>query len=148
MTIVSTEVLNAYSMTATEIRQLMSLFSGQKIPITIFRLNAMNEWSSGNSSGITKAKEFITIAKEYNIDVAIDLHTWYTTWDNSFAGSGSTINSNRTKYISYVQNVITAFSGSNVNAFMVLNEPQARKASAEENQFILDIVKLIINFLN
>ena len=106
----------------------------------ILRLNAMNEYNSGTSSGITKAKEIIAVANSYDIQCSIDLHTWYTTWDNDFRDTASNSATNRAAYIIYVRNVLSAFDNTNVYAFMVLNEPQARTASSSENQFILDII--------
>jgi len=35
---------------------------------------------------------------------------------------------------------LQAFNGYNVNTFMVLNEPQARKATTSENNFILSLI--------
>jgi hypothetical protein len=138
--IVSTELLNFYNMTSSEVSTFLQLLKTQGAPAVILRLNTMNEFQSGTSSGITKSKEIITAASALNIKVCIDLHTWYTTWDTYFRDSASNSSSNRTKYITYVKNVISSFSSSNVYRFMVLNEPQARTASTSENQFILDVI--------
>lgn len=139
-TVVSTELINYYSMTSTEVQTFLQIIDDQGIPMMIIRLNAMNEFQTGTSSGITKAKEIISKANEMGIQVSVDLHTWYTTWDNYFRDSASGYSANRNQYLTYVRNVLTAFSSSNVYAFMVLNEPQARTATSSENQFILDII--------
>jgi len=138
--VVSTELINFYSMTTNEATTFVELLNTQAIPLFIVRLNAFSEWQSGSSSGITKAKQIIEIANSHGIEVAIDLHTWYTTWDNYFRDSASRYSTNRETYITYVTNVLNAFEGSNVYAFMVMNEPQARRASNGENQFILDVI--------
>jgi aryl-phospho-beta-D-glucosidase BglC (GH1 family) len=100
----------------------------------------MYEFKTGSSSGINKAKEVIQEANSRGIQVCIDLHTWFTTWDNYFRDSASNYATYRNQYITYVRNVLSAFSGSNVYAFMVMNEPQARKATSSENNFILDVI--------
>jgi hypothetical protein len=139
-TIVSTELINFYSMTTSEIQTFLNLVKGQDMPLIIIRLNAMNEFQSGTSSGITKAKQIIQEANSRGIQVAVDLHTWYTTWDNYFRDAASNYATYRSQYITYVRNVLSSFSGSNVYSFMVLNEPQARTATSSENQFIINIV--------
>ena len=139
-TIASTELINFYSMTTREVTAFVQLLQTQEIPLFIVRLNAFSEWRSGTSSGIEKAKQIIEIANSHGIEVAVDLHTWYTTWDNYFRDRASRSSTNRAGYITYVRNVLDAFAGSNVYAFMVMNEPQARKASNSENQFILDVI--------
>jgi hypothetical protein len=139
-TIASTELINFYSMTTSEITTFVRLLQTQEIPLFIVRLNAFSEWRSGSSSGIEKAKQIIEIANSHDIEVAVDLHTWYTTWDNYFRDRASSSSTNRERYITYVRNVLGAFADSNVYAFMVMNEPQARTASSSENQFILDVI--------
>ncbi len=139
-TAASTELINFYSMTTGEATTFVQLLQTQEIPLYIVRLNAFSEWQRGSSSGIEKAKQMIEIANGHGIEVAVDLHTWYTTWDNYFRDSASSSSTNRAKYITYVKNVLNAFKDSNVYAFMVMNEPQARTASNSENQFILNVI--------
>jgi hypothetical protein len=139
-TIASTELINFYSMTTNEATTFVQLLQNQGIPLFIVRLNAFSEWKSGTSSGIGKAKQIIEIANNHGIEVAVDLHTWYTTWDSYFDSSASNYANNRANYIKYVKNVLTAFSDSNVYAFMVMNEPQAQTATTSENNFILDVI--------
>jgi hypothetical protein len=139
-TVASTELINFYGMTTSEATTFVQLLQTQGIPLFIVRLNAFSEWRSGSSSGIAKAKQIIEIANSHGIEVAVDLHTWYTTWDSYFRDSASGCSTNRAKYIIYVKNVLNAFADSNVYAFMVMNEPQARKASNSESQFILDVI--------
>jgi hypothetical protein len=109
----------------------------------------MSEGLSGTSPGITPAKNLITIANDHGIDVAIDLHTWHSTsnpstypctWDDGFDDSYSNHEAVRDGYLTYVHNVLTSFSTSNVHSFMVLNEPQAQTASTDENNFILEVI--------
>ena len=139
-TLVSAELINFYSMTTTEVRNFLQTIDNQGLPILTMRLDAMNEFQSGTSSGISKAKEVIQEANSRGIEVCIDLHTWYTTWDNYFRDSASNNANYRNQYITYVRNVLNAFSDSNVYAFMVMNEPQARTASTSENNFILNVI--------
>jgi hypothetical protein len=139
-TLVSTELINFYGMTSTETNQIISILHSQGISIVTIRFNAMSEFTSGSSSGISAAKRVISAAHAQGMLVNIDLHTWYTTWDNYFRDSASNRESYRSQYLSYVRNVISQFSDSDVFAWMVLNEPQARTASSSENQFILDII--------
>lgn len=139
-TVASTELINFYSMTTGEVTTFVEILDAQNISLFIVRLNAFSEWSSGTSSGITKTKQIITTANAHGIEVAVDLHTWYTTWDNYFDDSASNHDANRADYIEYVENVLTSFASSNVYAFMVMNEPQAQTASSSENQFILNVI--------
>ena len=139
-TIVSTELINFYSMTSTEVRTFVQTIDDQGMSMLTLRLNAMYEFQSGSSSGINKAKEVIQQANSLGIQVCIDLHTWFTTWDNYFRDSATKYATYRSQYIKYVKNVLSVFSGSNVYAFMVMNEPQARKATSSENNFILDVI--------
>ncbi len=139
-TIVSTELINFYGMTTSEVQTFIQLIDNQNIPLLIARLNAMDEFQSGTSSGITKIKQVIQEANLRGIQVAVDLHTWYTTWDNYFRDSVSNHDTYRSQYITYVRNVLSAFSDSNVYSFMVMNEPQARTATSSENQFIIDVI--------
>jgi aryl-phospho-beta-D-glucosidase BglC (GH1 family) len=127
-------------MTSSEVQTYLNTIDSQGIPLIIIRLNAMSEFKTGTSPGITKAKQIITEANNRGIQVAVDLHTWYTTWDTYFRDSATNHDSYRSQYINYVKKVLSAFSDSNAYAFMVLNEPQARKATTGENQFILDII--------
>jgi len=139
-TVVSTELINFYGMTSSEVQNFVGIIDDQGIPILTIRLNAMNEFQSGTSTGISKSKEVINAANQRGIQVCVDMHTWYTTWDSYFRDSASNSAGYRSQYITYVRNVIDAFAGSNVYAFMVMNEPQARAASNSENQFILDVI--------
>lgn len=139
-TVASTELINFYSMTTSEVNMFIGLLKAQAIPLVIVRLNAFGEWNRGSSPGIQKVKQIVDVANSQNIEVAVDLHTWYTTWDSYFRDSASGSSSNRARYITYVRTVLGAFADSPVYAFMVMNEPQARQASASENQFILNVI--------
>lgn len=139
-TVVSTELINYYSITTSEIQQFVTLLHNQGITTLTVRINAYNEFSSNSNTAIAKIKAIIPVANAQGISVNVDLHTWYTTWDNSFRDSASNAAANRNTYINYVKTTIAAFNGYNVKAFMVLNEPQARTASTSENNFILSII--------
>jgi cell division septation protein DedD len=139
-TVVSTELINYYSMSTPQIQSFITTLSNQGITTLTLRINSYNEWSSNSNTAIAKIKAIIPVANAQGISVNVDLHTWYTTWDNSFRDSASNAASNRNTYINYVKTTVSAFNGVNVNAFMVLNEPQARTASSAENNFILDVL--------
>ena len=140
--VTSSELINFYSMTSSEVSTFVNIIKNQNFTEITLRLNAMNEWSSEqpSSSGVAKVKEIITACQSVGISVNIDLHTWYTTWDNYFRDSASGSSTNRAKYLNYVRNSISAFEGYPVKAWMVLNEPQARTATSSENNFILSII--------
>jgi len=141
-TVSSTELVNYVGMTTAEVGTFLTICDSQGFTEVTVRLNAFSEWSSEqpSSSYVAKAKEIITEANVRDIDVNIDLHTWYTTWDSYFRDSASNCASNREKYLNYVQASISAFDGFPVKAWMVMNEPQARTATSSENGFILDVV--------
>lgn len=139
-TVVSTELINYYSITTTEIQQFITTLHNQGITTLTVRLNSYNEYSSNSNTGIAKIKAIIPIANAQGISINVDLHTWYTTWDNDFRDSATNAATNRDTYINYIKTTISAFNGYNVKAFMVLNEPQARTASTSENNFILNII--------
>ncbi len=139
-TLVSTELINFYSMTSSEVQTFMTTLHNQGITTLTVRINSYNEFTSNSNTAIAKIKAIIPVANAQGISVNVDLHTWYTTWDNNFRDSASNSAANRNTYINYVKTTLTAFNGYNVNAFMVLNEPQARTASASENNFILSII--------
>jgi hypothetical protein len=139
-TTVSTELINYYRMTNSEVQTFMATLHNQGITTLTLRINSYSEWTGNSNTAIEKIKAIIPVANAQGISINVDLHTWFTTWDNSFRDSASNSDANRNTYINYVKTTLEAFSGYNVNAFMVLNEPQARKASTSENNFILSIV--------
>ena len=102
----------------------------------------MYDWSSQAPAAaeVAKVKTIITTATSLGITINLDMHTWYTTWDSYFRDSASGYAANRAKYINYVKAAINAFDGYPVKAWMVLNEPQDRHATASENNFILNII--------
>jgi hypothetical protein len=139
-TLVSTELINYYSMTNSEIQTFMTTLHNQRITTLTLRINSYNEFTSNSNTAIAKIKTIIPVANAQGISINVDLHTWFTTWDNNFRDSASNAAANRDTYINYVKTTLTALNGYNVNAFMVLNEPQARTASTSENNFILRII--------
>ena len=118
----------------------MTTLHNQGITTLTLRINSYNEYTSNSNTAVAKIKTIIPIANAQGISINVDLHTWFTTWDNNFRDSASNAATNRDTYINYVKTTLTAFNGYNVNAFMVLNEPQARTASTSENNFILNII--------
>ena len=139
-TIVTTELINYYSMTNSEVQTFMTTLHNQGITTLTVRVNSYSEWTGNSNTAIAKIKTIIPVANAQGISINVDLHTWFTTWDNSFRDSASNSVANRNTYINYVETTLQAFNGYNVNTFMVLNEPQARKASTSENNFILSII--------
>lgn len=144
LTVSSTELVNYAGMTTSEVNTFITICANQGFTELTVRLNAFSDWSNGQpaSNYVAKAKEIITAASAVDIDVNIDLHTWYTTWDSYFRDSASDCASNREKYLNFVQASINAFNGFPVKAWMVMNEPQARKATTSESNFILDVVNM------
>ena len=138
----STELINYVGMTTAEVNTFITTCYNQGFTELTLRLNGFSEWSNEQPSSnyVAKAKEIIAEANARNIDVNIDVHTWYTTWDSYFRDSASNCASNREKYLNYVQASINAFNGFSVKAWMVMNEPQARTATTSENNFILDVI--------
>jgi len=104
------------------------------------RINSYDEYTSNSNDAIAKIKAIIPVANAHGISINVDMHTWFTTWDNRFRDLASNAAANRQTYINYVKTTLTALNGYNVNAFMVLNEPQARTASTSENNFILSLI--------
>jgi hypothetical protein len=143
LTISSTELINYVGMTAAEVTTFITTCYNQGFTELTIRLNAFSEWSNEQppSNYVAKAKEIITEANAKNISINIDLHTWYTTWDNYFRDSAPDCASNRNKYLNYVRASIEAFNGFPIKAWMVMNEPQARTATTSENNFILDVIR-------
>jgi hypothetical protein len=139
-TIVTTELINFYSMTNSEVQTFMTTLHNQGISTLTVRINSYSEWTGNSNTAIAKIKAIIPVANAQGISINVDLHTWFTTWDNSFRDSASNSAANRNTYINYVKTTLQAFNGYNVNTFMVLNEPQARTASTSENNFILSII--------
>ncbi len=139
-TLVSTELINYYSMTNSEIQNFMTTLQNQGITTLTLRINSYTEFTGNSNTAVSKIKTIIPIANEHGISINVDLHTWYTTWDQKFRDSASSSASNRNTYINYVKTTLSAFNGYNVNAFMILNEPQARTASSSENNFILTVI--------
>jgi hypothetical protein len=141
-TVSSTELVNYVGVTSAEVNTFLTICDNQGFTELTVRLNAFSDWSNEqpSSSYVAKAKEIITEANAKNISINVDLHTWYTTWDSYFRDSASNCASNREKYLNYVQASINAFDGFSVKAWMVMNEPQARTATASESNFILDVV--------
>ncbi len=142
LTVSTTELINYVGMSIAEVRTFITICDNQGLTELTLRLNAFSEWSNEQPSSnyVAKAKEIITETNAKNIDINIDLHTWYTTWDNYFRDSATNYVTNRAKYLNYVEAAIDAFAGYAIKAWMVLNEPQARTASSSESNFILDII--------
>jgi hypothetical protein len=129
-------------MTTAEVNTFIALCANQGLTEITLRLRAMYDWSNEqpSASEVAKAKTIITAANSAGIDVNLDMHTWWTTWDNYFRDAASDHAANRAKYLNYVEAAIEAFAGYTIKAWMVLNEPQARSATTSENNFILDII--------
>jgi hypothetical protein len=142
LTIASTELVDYTGMTTNEVNTFINICADQGFSEITLRLRAMYDWSNEapSASEVAKAKQIISAANAAGIQVNIDMHSWYTTWDNYFDDSASGYAANRAKYLNYVEAAINAFDGYNIKAWMVLNEPQAQTASTSENNFILDII--------
>lgn len=134
--VATTELLNAYDFNSANIGRWHDLLVSQGIYFYVWRVNAMSEWNRNISPAIDKIREFVEDAEQKGIEIAVDFHTWYTTWDNYLRNSSS----NQQGYIKYVVNTIQALDDLPIVTYMVLNEPQARNATDSENQFIVDLL--------
>ncbi len=110
-TLVSTELINFYSMTSSEVQTFITTLHNQGITTLTVRIGSYSEFTSNSNTAIAKIKAIIPVANAQGISVNVDLHTWYTTWDNNFRDSASNSAANRNTYINYVKTTLTAFNG-------------------------------------
>ncbi len=139
---VTTELIGAEGITTTQINTFLNLLQTQGATDLIVRILAATDFTDGvpNSSSITAFKNIINRAPSYNMNIYLDSHTWYTTWDNYFEDGVSAHETYRDTYLTYITALINAMDGYDVKGWMVLNEPQATTASTEENNFILEVI--------
>jgi hypothetical protein len=145
MTTVSTELINYSGFTSANIAAWTALCTAQGITEVTLRLPAYSDFLDGSLSYTWRDQSLAIIAslKAAGIDTNIDCHTWYTTWDTYFRDSATNSATYRNTYKTWLTEVINSFDGvSGVKAFMVLNEPQGRAASASENTFIIELINL------
>jgi hypothetical protein len=102
-TVVSTELINYYGMTSSEVQTFMTTLQNQGITTLTLRINSYSEYTGNSNTAIAKIKAMIPVANSRGISINVDLHTWYTTWDNNFRDSASNSASNRGTYINYVK---------------------------------------------
>ena len=144
--ITSTELLNWANMNASEVTTVINYMLAQNMTEVTLRWDvlATGDWTDGSANGawVTLAEAYIIQFNAAGIDVNIDLHSWYTTWDTYWDDdvAGTDELAYRATYIDFVEDVTTELNDTNIKAWMVLNEPQFQTASAAENQFIVDIV--------
>ena len=76
-TVVTTELIDFSGMTSAEAQQMVNTFYNQGIRKFIVRLNAYNDYASGqpSSATISKAKEIINAATVKEMSVSVDMHT-------------------------------------------------------------------------
>lgn len=133
----SLELINAYNMTDSQINTWLRLLKDQNINHFIYRLNAFSEFQTETSKGIQPFNKMLTFANAQGIDVSLDLHTWFTTWDNYFIKSDTY----RNNHLNYIKNVLNSVNP-NYKTVMVLNEAQATKATEIGNNFILNCIAI------
>jgi hypothetical protein len=141
-TVVSTELIEYSSFSSTEIDTWISLCKSQGLTEFTLRIPAYSDFKDEILSEAYESKTLAitSAAKDAGILVNVDLHTWYTTWDDSFEDAVSGSTTNRARYIAYVQDCITKLDVAGLKTFMVMNEPQAQKASSSENNFIMSVI--------
>lgn len=141
-TAASTELIDYSTFSSLQCDQWVALCKAQGMSEFTLRIPAYSDWSDGvlSSTYETVSKTLIGKALAKGINVNIDLHTWYTTWDSYFDSSASGAAANRVTYLAYVADAVAKLDVAGVKAFMVLNEPQAQTAVAAENTFILDCI--------
>jgi hypothetical protein len=137
-TVVSTELINFYSFSDSNINTFIAALRNQGIPEITLRFNAFSEYTSETppSSGLNVAKKIVAAANAAGIGVNIDCHSWYTTLQNDIFPSADA----QDHYVAYVQKVVSVMDLPGVKAFMVMNEPPAIRASAGNNEFILRVI--------
>ncbi|HLN89319.1 MAG TPA: cellulase family glycosylhydrolase [Candidatus Binatia bacterium] len=137
-TVVSTELINYYSFTDSDVNTFITKLHDQGISEVTIRFNAYNEYTSESppASAITVAKKIVSAASAVGIAVNVDSHSWYTTLQNEIFPSTVA----QDHYVAYVENVVRAMDIPGVKAFMVMNEPPALTASTANNNFILRVI--------
>lgn len=143
-TVSSTELINYSGFTSQNIADFTAYCVAQGITEVTLRLPAYSDFVDGelDSGWETVTLSIISALHAEGISVNIDLHTWYTTWDNYFddAVSGTDELTYRTLYYAYETDVVNTFKNvAGVKAFHVMNEPQWQYASAAENNFIITV---------
>lgn len=149
-TVATTEIIGISTMTTQEKQTWVNIVKNQGIPVFIVRIwTAGGEWQSGEKTGlIDDLAEMVEIANNAGINVAVDFHTTWVTWDNYFDDNAENHDTNRAQYIRYIKNSIGNMSNINIYAYQVYNEPQAQTPSESENQFLLDVVQAAKNVTN
>jgi hypothetical protein len=137
-TIVSTELINFYSFTDSNINTFLTAIHDQGIPEITIRFNAYSEYTSETppSSALTVAKKIVTAASSLGIGVNVDCHSWFTTLENEIFPSQTA----QDQYVAYVETVVKQMDIPGVKAFMVMNEPPALTATTANNDFILRVI--------
>jgi hypothetical protein len=142
LTIVGTELLNFHNFTSANVTSWINLLIAQGIPEFTLRVRAYGDFTDGalDSGEETAAKAIIAASYAAGINVNVDLHSWYTTWDNYLDDDASSHETYRSAYLAYITDAVTKLDVTGVVRFMVLNEPQAQTASTSENNFILSCI--------
>lgn len=145
MTVASLELIDFSGMTATERNTFLGLLQTQGIDEVTLRLPAHSDSIDDGLLSNTwrdATLNMVTSAQAYGIACNVDLHTWYTTWDSYYDDNASNETTYRGRHLSYINDAIPKLDVTNVNAFMVLNEPQYQSSAASdsENNFILSCI--------
>lgn len=142
-TVTSTELINYNTFSSSDISNWINVLKTNGIKEFTLRVPAYAEFTDGSlsSSWATPSLNIISAAYSNGISVNVDIHTWYTTWDNYFDDSVSGSATYRATYLTFLRDSISKLDVSGVKAFMVLNEPQWQYATLSENNFIIDCVE-------
>jgi hypothetical protein len=122
-------------MTAGQMDTWLNILKTQGIQHFIYRFNAFSEYTAETSQGISTFNTLMAKAKAAGINVSVDLHTWYTTWNNALGNSPTA----QSHYLSYIKNVLGSIDPG-YKAAMVLNEPAAATATPAQNDFIISCI--------
>lgn len=143
-TYVGTELIDWVSFSVEQMNRYLNLVKARNMNLIIARINAFSDWRSNSNSIINKIDQFIPIANAMGIDVSVDFHTWWSTWDNYFDDQKHLGNTNpvqnRVTYINYIKDSLNKMRYMNVHSFQLINEPQYQTASASEGQFLIDLL--------
>lgn len=145
-TVVSTEIVNWMNMNSGEMDTFISYMVAQNMTEVTLRWDVLREgdWKDGtaNSGWVTTCESYITKFNNSDIEVNIDLHTWYTTWSTYWVDDASNSAYWRGVYIDFIEDIMAEFTDEQVKAWMVFNEiTEFSHTSESEDAFIVEAVE-------
>ena len=160
MSVCSTELLNYDNMTDAQIEQFTGILKNQGLTNITLRLPVYSGQVS--AAYVSVSKKLIAAANGKGIKSNVDFHTWNKTanetanpftWSGRSADYGTAVSAFceaatnhaqiRANYEQLLKTYVPVFDVDGVQAFHILNEPQYKKATQGENQWILKIIALV-----